>query len=501
MSATKSLSARIPERHGAVVQQNWVRLEELENRMLLSRVAFSGDYFGTGDNTEPSHEKSAPFAIVARGSTDTTSAAPTYRVAETRTIVLADEPSSGSPTASGSSQPSQSDTSNEPFTPAKTDPSPRTGLRRIEAKDEPAPTDPPASDAADEPVPTPIRPVRQEPVRNVEKTDEPTTQPAETAAETAPEKSETRDDTSTRPSDTERPDTIDQSPSCVAQDTDSTSNTECQTQQLANIAQPSNGSEETQESVTTDRGNTETIAKQAASPESSVSETQQSAESPPRREPQDAEASANQWSEAGLPQTLLADALTDALADEHTAVADSELGQTVFAAGAFAVAFSKPLSRLTGSDSSTFGDPAAPSALPVAFTRKRRKEARRSAPGTKNKPDDTDDPDESQEPSRGRGPARESMAAFDGAERFNSGEQYDSIEAAIHATLHAFRDSSEDSTHAGGMFHSAKSFAAGALAAATALLTLQGTRRPERSRPALRPAAPTYHGQTAVAAS
>jgi hypothetical protein len=178
--------------------------------------------------------------------------------------------------------------------------------------------------------------------------------------------------------------------------------------------------------------------------------------------------------------------------------ANSEFGQTVFAAGAFAVVFSKPLSRLTGADSSALGDGSGPCAVPILYTRKRRKDSRNSSAGTKDKPDDIDDPDDDRQPSRGRGRDRE-VSKFEGRILASVAEQYESIEAAIRATLHSWSESSNDSPQTSGVFNSAKSFAAGALAAATALLTLQGSRRAERARPQLRPAAPTYHGRTAIA--
>jgi hypothetical protein len=220
---------------------------------------------------------------------------------------------------------------------------------------------------------------------------------------------------------------------------------------------------------------------------------------PPRSEPSNA--AADQVTDLELPESLLADVLTDALADEQPVGENSEVGQTVFAAGAFAVIFSKPLSRLTGADSSPFGDASASGTVPILYARKRRKDSRGATAGTKDKPDDTDDPDDDRQPSRGRGPDRKA-SEFDGRILAGVAEQYESIEAAIRTTLDSWHDDpDEDSPHSSGIFHSAKSFAAGALAAATALLTLHGSRRTDRARPKLRPAVPTYHGQTAVAAN
>jgi hypothetical protein len=350
-------------------------------------------------------------------------------------------------------------------------------------------------ETTDEPDPTPVRPiVRPEPVSDVEKTDEPTTQPAEMTAEKSTEKAEADSNTDS----TELEATSDPSPNCITRGTART-DAECGTQQLALTAQPANDSDGTEEAATTDAGTTEMLVEQAATPDSIAAESPLALASPPSSEPANAETAADQLSDLGLPESLLADVLTDALADEQP-MAENEFGETVFAAGAFAVVFSKPLSRLTGAESSPLGATATPSPIPILYTRKKRNGTRNLPVRTKDKPDDVDDSDDDREPARGQEAGR-AASRFDGRNLANVAEQYQSIEAAIDATLHSWSDSSDDSSQSTGIFHSAKSFAAGALAVATALLTLHGSRRSQRTRPQLRPPAPTYHGQTAVAAN
>jgi hypothetical protein len=333
-------------------------------------------------------------------------------------------------------------------------------------------------------------------VSDVEETDEPKTQPAEMTAETGSERAD-EDSTSI---DAEAEATSDPSPDCMTHGTTRTEATDCSTQQLALTAQPADDSERTQEAATAEPGTPETVVEQDASPDSIVAESPLSLTAPERSEPANAEAATDQMSELALPESLLADVLTDALEDEQPLGENSELGEAVFAAGAFAVVFSKPLSRLTGSDGSPLAAESASSAIPILYARKKRNVSRNSPARTKDKPDDIDDPDDDSQPSRGQSLDRDA-SKFDGQILASVAEQYESIEAAIDATLCGWSDSSDDSPRSSGIFHSAKSFAAGALAAATALLTLQGSRRAERSRPQVRPAAATYHGQTAVAAN
>jgi len=354
------------------------------------------------------------------------------------------------------------------------------------------------SDTSDTETKTEEPAVRRIEPRAVDET-ETAVKPGETQPQPAPAPIESEAEPSPRHPVARRPVATDESPACDEDSADRATDEECMTKQLALALAP-----------TDDRGAGESEISTSAAmyePEDSTAEAATDlaiAESPGGR----GDTTITQLAEASAPATdpiledlldglLPGDALTDSVTGSAASLDISDGAANLAVAGVFAVALSKPLSRLTTPSTMPAGDPTAAVGFPILWSR-RRKEANKTGTRTKDRPEELDDPDDDLASRADRTSAatprelREIRAA--------TLREYESFEAALATFADADDDDSQESSNrVGNFFVSARTVAAGALAAATAWLSLQGNHRSQRQRLRRQPATPTYHGPTAVA--
>ncbi len=306
------------------------------------------------------------------------------------------------------------------------------------------------------------------------------------------------DDTPSAVEETDQLETAEPAISCGMRTIARAGGDSCSSTQLAVVTVTAPAAEAASEAVSTTRDSAETIDLLATESEEAIAEfLSPNSESTEVRVGSAASDSApDQLSSAVIPEDALADALASTFAENPIAV-NSEIGDGMVVAGVFAVALAKPLSRLSLPDSSSLSNGSQPIALPFAFGRRRRG-ARSSKPETKDNPDkpDEDSPQRSGD-SDGHDQSHDTSR---NSQQLSDSNPYDTYEAAILSFLpFADHDDSDDPATRYAPFSSARSLAAGALAAATAFFTLQGSQTPKQNRLRIQPLTPSYRGMTEAA--
>ena len=353
-----------------------------------------------------------------------------------------------------------------------------------------------ASNTETQDLPTSIRPAASRPVADTDPSDQPT-DPVESASDgdTGAKAGDQDGTTADTPTPTQ------QTRSCERPHTGRRIERVCEVSPIPRVAEPSGRTNEEQQASSVDpatRPAQQVIHRETA--EDSAPQFAVHAQTPSGA-PANALASKDALSADLLPQNLLADALTDRLADARLDAPAPTSGYDVLAAGVFAVAFTKPLNRLTLPDSSPWGDPSAPIALPFG-SRRRRKTARNSTAGTMDDPEEFDSPDDSGPDPGQPGPEHLRDGTAMGRARASASNRYEAYDSLIPLMLRASRDDSTPESSTGStVYASARSFAAGVMATAAAWLTLKGLRTHEREQLKLRPANPAYLGPTVLAAA